>query len=78
MPSLHLDDWIFYFYFFLFFINHYAPDSQANWRNMSFITGNLIPSHSCIGVTRVKPQLGFKPGGPQHADNIPTELTIHV
>ncbi len=58
-----------------FFFNHYAPGSQAmdvvyylhdqaNWSNMTFTAGNLFPSHSCIGVTRVMPPLGFKPGSP--------------
>ncbi len=29
--------------------NLYAPISQANWCNMTFTSGNLFPSHSCIG-----------------------------
>ncbi len=40
--------------------NHYAPVSHSNWCNMTFTAGNLFPSHSCIGVTRVKPPLGFE------------------
>ncbi len=39
--------------------------------------GNLFPSHSCIGVTQVKPQLGFEPGSPAwEADDLPTEPSL--
>ncbi len=37
------------------FKNHYALVSQARWCNMTFISGNLFPSRSCIGVIQVKP-----------------------
>ncbi len=47
--------------FILFFV---APVSQANWCNMTFTAGSLFPPHSCIGGTRVKPPLGFKPRSP--------------
>ncbi len=46
------------------FLNHYAPVNQAKWCNMTFTAGNLFPSHSCIGVTQVKPPLGFELGFP--------------
>ncbi len=42
-------------------LNHYAPVSQANLRNMTFTAGNLFPSHSCISVAQVKPPSGFEP-----------------
>ncbi len=29
-----------------------------------FTAGNLFPSHSCIGVTQVKPPPGFEPRSP--------------
>ncbi len=37
----------------------------TNWCNMTFTAGNLFPSHSCIGVTRVVSPLRYEPG-PQH------------
>ncbi len=57
--------------------NHNAPVSQANRCNMTFTAGNLFTSHSCIGVTRVKPPLGFVPGFPAcRVDDLPTELSL--
>ncbi len=50
---------------YFFFLNHYAPASQAD---------NLFPSHSCIRVTRVKSP--FEPGFPTwDAGDLPTELS---
>ncbi len=31
-------------YYYFYFLNHYAPVSQANWCNMTFTAGNLFPS----------------------------------
>ncbi len=50
--------WYIYFLIIIFFLNHYAPVSQANWCNVTFTTGNIFPSHSCIGLIRVKAPLG--------------------
>ncbi len=43
------------FFNIYFFLNHYAPVSQANWCNMTFTAGNLFPSHSCIGWLESSP-----------------------
>ncbi len=32
-------------------LNKSLSTSQANWCNMTFTAGNLVLSHSCIGVT---------------------------
>ncbi len=55
--------------------NYYAPVSQAHWYNVIFTAGNLLPSHSYIDMTRVKPPPVFKPGSPAW-DNLPTELSF--
>ncbi len=47
--------------FFCGFVYHYARVSQANWCNMTFTADNLFPSHTCIGVTLVRPPSGFEP-----------------
>ncbi len=52
----------FIYFFCILWEKHYAPVSQANWCNMTFTAGNLFTSHSCIDVTQVKPEPGFKPG----------------
>ncbi len=44
---------------------------------MTFTAGNLFPSHSCIGVTWVKPPPVFEPGSRAwELDKIPTELSL--
>ncbi len=44
---------------------------------MTFTAGNLFPSHSCIGVTRVKHLPGFEPRSPAlEADDLPTDLSL--
>ncbi len=65
------------FFGFCFTKNHYAPISQANWCNMTFTAGNLFPSHTCIGVTRVKPPPGLELGSPVWlVDDLPTGLSL--
>ncbi len=60
---------------FIYFLNHYAPVSQANC-NMNFTAVNLFPSHSCIGVTQVKPPPVFQLWSPAwEVDNLLTELS---
>ncbi len=42
-----------------------------------FTAGNLLPSHSCSGVTWVKSRLGFEHGSPAwEVDDLPTELSL--
>ncbi len=57
----------------IFFLNHHAPVSQANWCNMTFIAGNLYPSHSCIGWPKSSPTGIRTPAW--EADDLPTELS---
>ncbi len=47
---------------------------------MTFTAGNLFPSHSCIGVTRVNPPPRFEPGAPEweEGDHLSTELFYYV
>ncbi len=54
--------------------NHYSPISQANWCNMTFTAGNLLPSHSCISVMRVKPTSGFELRSSQTTQPLPQVL----
>ncbi len=55
---------ILYFYFSFIYSIHYSPVSQANWCNMTFTAGNLLPSHSYIGW----PTPGFEPRSPACLD----------
>ncbi len=45
-----------------YFLNHYAPVSQANWCNMRFTAGHLFPSYSCIGRPESSPHRDSNPG----------------
>ncbi len=47
---------------------------QANWCYMTFTVGNLFPSHSCIGVTGVKPPPGSN-AGPQSERQMTYQLS---
>ncbi len=61
----------------LLFLNPYAPVSKANWHNMTFTAGNLFPSLSYIGVTRVNLPLGFELRSPAwELDDLLTELSL--
>ncbi len=45
--------------------------------NVTFTAGNIFHSHSCIGMTWVKPPLGYEPVSPAwEADDLPTELSL--
>ncbi len=73
---LNIEVYCYYFIIIIFFLNHYAPVSQANWCNMTFTAGNLFPSFMHL-VTWVKPPPGFDPGSPDwEADDLPTELSL--
>ncbi len=62
------------FLFVLFSKSLYARQ-LSQWCNMTFTADNLLPSHSCIGVTWVKPPQGFEPRSPAwEADDLPTHL----
>ncbi len=54
--------------------NHYAPASQANWCNMTFTVGNLLPSHSCIGWPKSSTVQDLNQG-PQHEKWITYQLS---
>ncbi len=55
-----------------FFLNHSALVSQANC--MTLTASNLFSSHSCIGVTRVKPHKDSN-SGPQHERQMTYQLS---
>ncbi len=54
--------------YFSFFLNHYAPVIQANWRNMTFTAANRFPLIHALGdpsqvPTRIWTQLPSMRGG---------------
>ncbi len=61
---------------YLFVLNHYAPVCQANWCNMTFTAGNLVPSQSCIGWPESSPNLFQTQVPAWEADDLPIELSL--
>ncbi len=61
-----------------FFLNHYAPVSQANWCNMNFTAGILFPCHTCIGWPESSPLQGFEPGSPAWEVSLPHSSIIRL